>query len=137
MNEPGYYFMDSPGNDLESIAGQFASGANIIFFITGNGSITNFPFVPTLKFVTTSGRFDMLSDEMDVNAGRYMDGESLEALGGEIFELVLRTASGEASKGERAGPCSGPDLARLAARSTAAGIGSKIRSADKRTTVSD
>ena len=103
MNEPGYYFMDSPGNDLESIAGQVASGANIIFFITGNGSITNFPFVPTLKFVTTSGRFDMLSDEMDVNAGRYMDGESLEALGGEIFELVLRTASGEASKGERAG----------------------------------
>ena len=103
MEEPGYYFMDSPGNDLESIAGQVAAGANIIFFITGNGSITNFPFVPTLKFVTTSGRFTMLSDEMDVNAGRYMDGESLEALGEETFELALRTASGEASKGERAG----------------------------------
>jgi len=103
MDEPGYYFMDSPGNDLESIAGQIASGANIIFFITGNGSITNFPFVPTLKFVTTSGRFDMLSDEMDVNAGRYMDGESLETLGDETFKLALRTASGEASKGERTG----------------------------------
>ena len=103
MDEPGYYFMDSPGNDLESIAGQVASGANIIFFITGNGSITNFPFVPTLKFVTTSGRFAMLSDEMDVNAGRYMDGESMEVLGDETFKLAMRTASGEASKGERAG----------------------------------
>src|SRR5690606_32755014 len=26
MTEGGYYFMDSPGNDLESIAGQIASG---------------------------------------------------------------------------------------------------------------
>ncbi|MDX1433422.1 MAG: UxaA family hydrolase [Gammaproteobacteria bacterium] len=103
MRERGYYFMDSPGNDLESIAGQVASGANVIFFITGNGSITNFPFVPTLKFVTTTGRFRMLAAEMDVNAGRYNDGESMEALGGETFELALRVASGERSKGELAG----------------------------------
>ncbi|MDX1432054.1 MAG: UxaA family hydrolase, partial [Gammaproteobacteria bacterium] len=67
MTAGGYYFMDSPGNDLESIAGQVASGTNLILFITGNGSITNFPFVPTLKFVTTSGRFAMLANEMDVN----------------------------------------------------------------------
>ena len=67
MNEPGYYFMDSPGNDLESIAGQVV-GSNLILFITGNGSVTNFPFVPTLKFVTTTGRFNMLANEMDVNA---------------------------------------------------------------------
>ena len=45
----GYAFMDSPGNDLESIAGQVASGCNMIMFTTGNGSITNFPFVPTIK----------------------------------------------------------------------------------------
>ncbi len=54
MTAPGYYFMDSPGNDLESIAGQVASGCNMIFFVTGNGSITNFPFVPTIKIMTTS-----------------------------------------------------------------------------------
>ena len=71
MTEGGYYFMDSPGNDLESIAGQVASGSNLILFITGNGSITNFPFVPTLKFVTTTGRFELLAKEMDVNAGRF------------------------------------------------------------------
>ena len=103
MSEPGYYFMDSPGNDLESIAGQVASGANLILFITGNGSITNFPFVPTLKFVTTSGRFELLANEMDVNAGRYNDGEPMEALGSETFDLALRVASGERSKGELAG----------------------------------
>ncbi len=103
MTADGFYFMDSPGNDLESIAGQVASGANVILFITGNGSITNFPFVPTLKFVTTSGRFALLADEMDVNAGRYNDGESLQHLGAETFDLALRVASGERSKGELAG----------------------------------
>ncbi len=103
MENPGYYFMDSPGNDLESIAGQVAAGCNMIFFITGNGSITNFPFVPTLKFVTTTGRFEMLDKEMDVNAGRYNDGESMESLGQETFELALDIASGTMSKGELAG----------------------------------
>ena len=103
MADSGYYFMDSPGNDLESIAGQVASGCNMILFITGNGSITNFPFVPTLKFVTTTGRFEMLSNEMDVNAGRYNDGESMESLSQETFALTTRIASGEKSKGELAG----------------------------------
>ena len=103
MRMPGYYFMDSPGNDLESIAGQVAAGSNLILFITGNGSITNFPFVPTLKFVTTTGRFEMLADEMDVNAGRYNDGMPMDALGAETFELALDVASGRRSKGERAG----------------------------------
>ena len=103
MREPGYYFMDSPGNDLESIAGQVAAGSNLILFITGNGSITNFPFVPTLKFVTTTGRFELLANEMDVNAGRYNDGMEMDALGAETFELALDIASGRRSKGELAG----------------------------------
>jgi altronate dehydratase len=103
MHEGGYYFMDSPGNDLESIAGQVASGCNLIFFITGNGSITNFPFVPTLKFVTTTGRFEMLRNEMDVNAGRYNDGLPMEELGVETFELARAVAGGQRSKGELAG----------------------------------
>ncbi|MEM7253732.1 MAG: UxaA family hydrolase [Pseudomonadota bacterium] len=103
MNEGGYYFMDSPGNDLESIAGQVASGSNLILFITGNGSITNFPFVPTLKFVTTTGRFELLANEMDVNAGRYNDGMPMDELGQETFELALDIASGTLSKGELAG----------------------------------
>ena len=103
MRPPGYYFMDSPGNDLESIAGQVAAGSNLILFITGNGSITNFPFVPTLKFVTTTGRFDLLANEMDVNAGRYNDGMDMDALGAETLELALDVASGKRSKGELAG----------------------------------
>ncbi|MEM7737833.1 MAG: UxaA family hydrolase [Deinococcota bacterium] len=103
MTEPGFYFMDSPGNDLESIAGQVAAGCNLIFFITGNGSITNFPFVPTIKIVTTSTRFELLKDDMDVNAGEYLDGTPLDEVGRDTFNLSLQVASGERSVGERAG----------------------------------
>jgi altronate dehydratase len=103
MDEGGFYFMDSPGNDLESVAGQVASGANMIFFTTGNGSITNFPFVPTIKFVTTTGRYELLSKDMDVNAGAYLDGTPMDELGRETFERTLRAASGERTVGERAG----------------------------------
>ena len=103
MEKPGYYFMDSPGNDLESIAGQVASGSNMIFFVTGNGSITNFPFVPTIKIVTTTGRYEMLTKDMDVNAGAYLDGAPMEELGESMLDLTVNVASGERSVGEKAG----------------------------------
>ena len=59
--------------------------------------------MPTLKFVTTTGRFELLANEMDVNAGRYNDGMEMDALGAETFELALDIASGQRSKGELAG----------------------------------
>lgn len=97
---PGLTFMDSPGNDLESVAGQVASGCNLIIFTTGNGSITNFPFVPTIKVVTTTRRYELLHREMDVNAGRYLTGTPMDELTTEVFDLVIRTASGAVTAGE-------------------------------------
>ena len=103
MTAPGFYFMNSPGNDLEGIAGQIGAGCNLLLFVTGNGSITNFPFVPTLKVTTTTRRHELLIHEMDINAGRYLDGESMESLTAESFDLLLATASGKRTKGEHAG----------------------------------
>ena len=103
LNSPGFYFMNGPGNDLEGIAGQMGAGCNLILFVTGNGSITNFPFTPTLKITTTSRRHQLLIHEMDINAGRYLDGESMEQLTAESLDLVIATASGQRTKGEHAG----------------------------------
>jgi len=103
MRQPGFVFMDSPGNDLESVAGQIGAGANMIFFTTGNGSITNFPYVPTIKIMNTTRRYELLSREMDVNAGAYLDGTPMEDLAQSMFELTLEIASGKRSKGELAG----------------------------------
>lgn len=103
LADPGFTFMNGPGNDLEGIAGQVGAGCNLIIFVTGNGSITNFPFVPTLKITTTSRRHQLLIHEMDINAGRYLEGESMESLTADAFERVIATASGEKTKGEHAG----------------------------------
>ena len=103
MLAPGFYFMNSPGNDLESIAGQVASGSNLIIFVTGNGSITNFPFVPTIKVMTTTQRYELLSQEMDINAGAYLDGTTMDRLSDESLDLLVEIASGRRSKGELAG----------------------------------
>ena len=103
LDAPGFYFMVGPGNDLEGVAGQIAAGCNLVLFVTGNGSITNFPFAPTLKITTTTRRHQLLVHEMDINAGRYLDGESFESLAAESFELTLATASGKKTQGEHAG----------------------------------
>ena len=62
--------MDSPGNDLESTAGQTASGCNFIAFTTGNGAVTNHPLVPTAKIITTTRRYQLVGADMDFNAGK-------------------------------------------------------------------
>ena len=103
LDAPGFYFMNSPGNDLEGIAGQVAAGCNLLLFVTGNGSITNFPFVPTLKITTTTQRHLLLKHEMDINAGRYLDGEAMADLVAEAFDLTIATASGARTQGEKAG----------------------------------
>lgn len=103
LGAPGFYFQNGPGNDLEGIAGQVAAGCNLIIFVTGNGSITNFPFVPTLKVTTTTRRHQLLHHEMDFNAGRYLDGEPMAALAAEGFALLRATAAGQRTQGERAG----------------------------------
>lgn len=99
----GFAFMDSPGNDLESVAGQVATGCNLVLFTTGNGSITNFPFVPTLKLVTTTARYELLRHEMDIDAGRYLTGTPMDVLARDGYDLSVDVASGRRTAGERAG----------------------------------
>jgi altronate dehydratase len=103
IEDPAFTFMNGPGNDLEGVSGQVAAGCNLIIFVTGNGSITNFPFVPTLKVTTTTRRHQLLQHEMDINAGRYLDGEAFPQLVAESFRLTIATASGRRTQGEHAG----------------------------------
>jgi altronate dehydratase len=103
MTRSGFFFMNSPGNDLEGIAGQVAAGCTMILFTTGNGSVTNFPFVPTVKVTSTSRRHRLLANEMDFNAGEYLDGAPMEPLGEGLFSLMQEVAGGLRTRGERAG----------------------------------
>ncbi|MGI8959125.1 MAG: UxaA family hydrolase [Bryobacteraceae bacterium] len=97
----GFVFMNTPGYDPASLAGLAAGGVNLIAFTTGRGSAIGFPTVPTLKISSNSDTFRRMPDNMDVNAGRIADGSStIEDVGQEIFDSLLRIACGEKSKAE-------------------------------------
>jgi len=101
---PGLVFMNTPGYDPVSLTGLAAGGVNLIAFTTGRGSAIGFPTVPVLKIATNSGMFASMRDNMDVNAGRIVDGEaSVEQVGREIFERLLEVASGRKTSSELLG----------------------------------
>lgn len=100
----GFVFMNTPGYDPASLAGLAAGGVNLIAFTTGRGSAIGFPTIPVLKISSNSDTFRRMPDNMDVNAGFIADGEkSVEDVGREIFDALLRVASGEKTKAEQLG----------------------------------
>ncbi len=100
----GFTFMDSPGYDPASVTGQIAGGCNLVVFTTGRGSAFGSKPAPTIKVATNSEMYARMIDDMDVNAGDMLtDGVTLEQKGREIYELILRVASGEPSKSEAQG----------------------------------
>ena len=100
----GFVFMDSPGYDPVSATGQVASGANMICFTTGRGSAYGCKPAPSLKLATNSALFARQEEDMDINCGVIVDGKaSIEEVGQQFFELIVRTASGQKSKSEQWG----------------------------------
>ncbi|WP_428030931.1 UxaA family hydrolase [Ancylobacter sp.] len=96
----GLVFMDTPGFDPVSATGQVAGGANIICFTTGRGSTFGCKPVPSLKLATNSEMYRRMSDDMDINCGDMLEGVSLETKGRQIFDALLRVASGERTRSE-------------------------------------
>ena len=75
IHTPGLVFMDSPGFDPVSATGQVASGANVICFTTGRGSVFGCKPTPSLKIASNTSLYNRMSDDMDINCGTIIDGE--------------------------------------------------------------
>jgi altronate hydrolase/galactarate dehydratase len=104
VDKHGFVFMDSPGFDPCSVTGQVASGANLIVFTTGRGSVSGYQPTPCIKLATNSEMYARMADDMDLNCGDIVtDGVSIEAKGEELFEILIRVASGEKTKSEELG----------------------------------
>jgi altronate hydrolase len=104
ITQKGFVFMDSPGYDPCSATGQVASGANVMCFTTGRGSVFGCRPVPSIKLATNTPVFERLREDMDINCGSIADGDAdVQEMGRRIFELVLETASGKPSKSEELG----------------------------------
>ncbi|MEI7783652.1 MAG: altronate dehydratase family protein [Betaproteobacteria bacterium] len=100
----GFVYMDTPGYDPVSATGQVAGGANLICFTTGRGSAYGCAPAPSLKLSTNTALWQRQEEDMDINCGEIVDGRaSIAEMGQRIFELMLRTASGQASKSEQHG----------------------------------
>jgi altronate hydrolase len=104
IDRRGLVFMDSPGFDPMSVTGQIASGANMIAFTTGRGSVFGAKPAPSIKLSTTTSLYQRMGDDIDVNCGEVLDGTmTLEEMGERIFAELLDVASGKPSRSEANG----------------------------------
>jgi altronate hydrolase len=104
ITQKGFVFMDSPGYDPVAATGQIASGANLICFTTGRGSMFGSKPAPTIKLASNTPMFERLCQDMDINCGAILDGEvNLPEMGQRIFDAILKHASGELTKSELLG----------------------------------
>ncbi|MCU0827808.1 MAG: altronate dehydratase family protein [Tabrizicola sp.] len=103
ITTPGFVYMDSPGYDPCSVTGQIASGATLIVFTTGRGSVSGYKPSPCIKLATNSEMYARMKEDMDINCGDILDGVSIEAKGQEILDKIIAVASGQQTLSEELG----------------------------------
>ena len=99
----GFVFMDTPGYDPVSATGQVAGGANVLCFTTVRGSAYGCKPTPSIKLATNNETYRRMVEDMDINCGDVVDGVSIAEKGQEIFDKILKVASGERTKSEALG----------------------------------
>jgi altronate dehydratase large subunit len=91
-------------NDNATIVEQIACGAHVVLFSTGRGSVVGSAISPVIKICANPETYRRLADDMDVDAGRILEGRAtLPEVGQEIFDLIRRVAAGEPTKSEALG----------------------------------
>ena len=101
---PGLYFMDTPGHDIEQLAGFGAGHINVVVFTSGRGTPTGSAIMPTIKVSTNTPMFSAIPDLIDLDAGTIADGlETLAQVGDRIFAEIIEVANGKLTKAERGG----------------------------------
>ena len=91
-------------NDNAEIAELIACGSHVILFATGRGSVVGSVISPVIKVCANPETYRRMEEDMDVNAGRILEGTaSLDELGGEIFDRVCEVAGGRPSVSEALG----------------------------------
>ncbi|MEV8183180.1 altronate dehydratase family protein [Specibacter sp. NPDC078692] len=99
--ENGFVFMDTPGYDPVSVTGIVAGGATVVCFTTGRGSVLGCKPTPSIKLATNSEMYRQMPEDMDINCGVIVDGEStVQEMGEEIFATILAVASGQKTVSE-------------------------------------
>jgi len=101
--EKGLILQDGPGYDGDSMSGLAASGSQVMFFSTGRGTPAGFPAMPVIKVASNSRVFQAMIDDIDINAGRLIEGKPIEELREEMIDCLVRVINGEKTKAEANG----------------------------------
>ena len=102
ISRKGLSLMNGPGNDLESVTGIAAAGANIFLFSTGGGATEGALTAPVIKISSNTALFEQLNEDIDFNAGELIDGTaSFGQLNARLFKYMLAVASGKKTWTER------------------------------------
>ena len=102
VTAPGLNLLSAPGNDLVASTALAVSGAQMVLFSTGRGTPFGCP-VPTLKIASNTPLAQKKKNWIDFDAGRLLENRTLEELGAELMETVLKTASGAPARNEENG----------------------------------
>jgi altronate hydrolase len=82
-------------NDNAEIAELIACGAHLILFTTGRGSVVGSPISPVIKICANPDTYERMKEDMDINAGSILRGEStIEDIGASILGLIVEVAAG-------------------------------------------
>lgn len=113
--KPGLYLLDvvpdgevrfgfANINDNAEIAELIACGCHLVLFTTGRGSVVGSVISPVLKICANPETYRRMREDMDVNAGRILEGKgTLDEVGREIFACVQRVAAGQLTASEKLG----------------------------------
>ena len=95
IRRKGLTYCATPASDFVCGTLQLAAGMNMHVFTTGRGTPYGLAMVPVIKVATNSRLAEQWFDLIDVDAGRIATGDAtIEAVGWEIFRLILEAASG-------------------------------------------
>ena len=91
-------------SDIQEMGELIACGAHVTLFTTGRGSVVGSAVSPVIKICANPETFERMSEDMDINAGRILKGQAtLEEVGNEIYETILRVAGGGTTASEAMG----------------------------------
>lgn len=91
-------------NDNAEMAELIACGSHVVLFVTGRGSVVGSAISPVVKICANPETYRRMSDDMDVDAGRILEGRAtLDEVGAEIRDLVVGLGQGQVTRSEAIG----------------------------------
>ncbi|WP_313385499.1 altronate dehydratase family protein [Pantoea sp.] len=100
LKTPGLNLLSAPGNDAVATSALAGAGCHMVLFSTGRGTPYG-GFVPTVKLATNTPLAEKKPHWIDFNAGRLLEGMSMDALLEDFVDTIVAIASGELTNNEK------------------------------------